>query len=193
MFVLEGSIDKFIDINYQISILNKTIHGQDEQLLVFSESIPKFSMTGLNEVTKSRCNNSVFISSSKKTYIGELLKKDYWNIFQNLSNLKRTDDLKLLHKLNFIEVNASDYFLESFSNHFQTKLLNHGDKLISQGEAIDNVYVVKKGTFELSYMTKSQFNHIFNMKFFNQFEGRFTETRRHEILGYKDTIEEHKV
>ena len=107
--------------------------------------------------------------------IKKALKKNYLNeIFLLLNSIDALSELTYPYK-------------SSISRYFLIKTLQPGETLLHQGAPMDNIYLVKKGTFSLDLIRNSSFPVLFDIECFLQYQNiskeHFSRERKHEIDG----------
>ena len=102
----------------------------------------------------------------------------------------------LLNSMNSLSELTAQY-KALISKYFTTKTLQPGEMLISQGEHLTNIYIVKKGFFSLSFIRNASVPVTFGVDHFLQYQElskeHFSSERKYEIKGNFNYKEEDKL
>jgi len=77
----------------------------------------------------------------------------------------------------------------------EKKYLN-GEIVIEQNESIDKIYLVKSGSFQITYKSTKKIVNEFDLNYYSYItplDFRFSENLKHEIKGFKKTEENLKL
>jgi CRP-like cAMP-binding protein len=93
------------------------------------------------------------------------------------------------NEINFFE-NVSMFngqyksFLEKLiNNNFQIKKCCHGETIIKQGEQINDLFIIKSGTFSVEFTYENSVTNLYGTNYFVQINHeRFSQNRIFEIL-----------
>lgn len=80
-------------------------------------------------------------------------------------------------------------------NVFEKKYFN-GEIVVEQDQIIDQIYIVRSGSFQVTYRSKKNILNEFDLNYYTNItplDFRFTENCKHEIKGYKKTEENLKL
>jgi CRP-like cAMP-binding protein len=207
--ILKGSIDKLVPytlpnetINSEISLMsNETLsknlkHSPSKRLsLSITDCISEGQIIGDKEILQR--SRRLFTAKCKTNCIlGEISKIDYLNIMENTKKLESNEEVKFYNSVNLLR-DCHKVVIEKFQSLFERKAYNKGESVILQGSPYDRIFIVRKGSFEISYKHSTSISSEYDINFFlklNEFEQkRFTASRVYELKPQYKKEEENKV
>lgn len=136
------------------------------------------------------------IKSITRCYLGELKKKDFITIFDNIKKIELNEEINFYKSMKiFAHCNRS--FVEKFTYCMEPKEYSGQEIIVNQNDLIDNIYIVRRGLFQVYYKTERNLDAVFDLNYFSEINSnnnqRFTDNRLFEIKGFKKTSELHKL
>ena len=117
-------------------------------------------------------------------------------LIKNIFKSNSTEIFLLLHSMKHFSPLSSQYKL-AISKQFVIHSYNAMDIIHKQNSPITDIYIVKKGTFSLTYTRKTDSPVDFNLDYFLNYQNisneRFTNNRKYELEGKLSYIEEEKI
>lgn len=90
-------------------------------------------------------------TTDNQTHFLYIEKSDYLSVIQKAANSKKDSKISLLRQLPIVNT-WSSIALDRLQSFFVEKHLNKGQKVYTEGEPAQSIYLVKQGTFELYKM-----------------------------------------
>jgi len=104
-------------------------------------------------------------------------------------------DLKFYHSISVFS-EFSRNAIERLKLSLKEKKYFNGEILIEQNQIIDHIFLVKSGSFQITYRSTKNIVNEFDLNYYTNItplDFRFTENRKHEIKGFKKTEENLKL
>ena len=115
---------------------------------------------------------------------------------KNLAKSHSNDIFLLLNSMNHFSTLTPQYKL-SMSKHFKINSFNALQKIHSQNSPIQDIYIVKKGSFSLTFLRKTDSPVEFTLDHFHYYQSisneRFTSSRKYELDGKLSYEEQEKI
>jgi CRP-like cAMP-binding protein len=129
-------------------------------------------------------------------FLGELKKKDFITIFDNIKKIELNEEINFFKSMKlFAHCNRS--FVEKFTYCMEPKEYSGEEIIVGQNDLIDNVYIVRRGLFQVYFKTERNLDAVFDLNYFSEINSnnnqRFTDNRLFEIKGFKKTSDLHKL
>ena len=117
-------------------------------------------------------------------------------LVKNIVKSNSTEIFLLLHSMNHFSPLTSQYKL-AISKQFTIHSYNAMEVIHYQNTPVKNIYIVKKGSFSLTYTRRTDSPVDFNLDYFLNYQNitneRFTNIRKYELDGKLSYIEEEKI
>ena len=127
--------------------------------------------------------------SISKCYLLELKKKNFTICLENIRKEEYNKELKFYHSISIFN-DFSRNAIERLKLNITEKKYSSGEIVITQGQLINSLYIVKSGSFQVLYKLEKNIKNEFDLNYYSNITPdnfRFTEDRRHEIKGFKNT------
>lgn len=115
---------------------------------------------------------------------------------KNLAKSHSNDIFLLLNSMNHFSTLTPQYKL-MMSKHFKINSFNALEQIHSQNSPIKEIYIVKKGSFSLTYLRKTDTPVEFTLDHFHYYQSisneRFTSSRKYELDGKLSYEEQEKI
>lgn len=136
------------------------------------------------------------VKTLPRCYLGELKKKDFITIFDNIKKIELNEEINFFKSMKiFAHCNRS--FVEKFTYCMEPKEYSGQEIIVNQNDLIENIYIVRRGLFQVYYKTERNLDAVFDLNYFSEINSnnnqRFTDNRLFEIKGFKKTSELHKL
>lgn len=125
----------------------------------------------------------------------KIKKKDFYSLLEGLRKEEYYKDLKFYHSISVLS-KFSRNAIEKFKFNLKEKKYFNGEVVIEQNQPIDTIFIVKSGSFQVSYRSKKNIVNHFDLNYYSNItpmDFRFTENRKYEIRGFKRTEENLKL
>ena len=123
----------------------------------------------------------------------ELMKSDFLEIFENSFKIELNSKINFYKSMKLFE-QCDRAQVEKFTYYMSVRNCRNEEYVVKQGDELKNIFIIKKGLFEVSYKTENTLKIDFNINYFSQINSeRFSERRLHEITGYKNISDYNKV
>lgn len=171
IFVLEGRIIVYkaliqspLNINndeHKINYNDQYIHLNSNSIeKIFDRYIEKGEQYGLEDIKKLK--REALVETKTFCVIGELSVSDYILIFEKTKFLEKNDILTFIGKMKMFKSIFNSEALRNIYHIIKKKICKKGEILCNKGEPFTNLYLIKSGSFQISYKT--------NVKIFNEFD-----------------------
>ena len=161
---------------------------------VFDRYIEKGEQYGLEDIKKLK--REALVETKTFCVIGELSVSDYILIFEKTKFLEKNDILTFIGKMKMFKSIFNSEALRNIYHIIKKKICKKGEILCNKGEPFTNLYLIKSGSFQISYKT--------NVKIFNEFDltsfddknkiNRFPSCiSKYEIKNSYNDINEYKI
>lgn len=128
--------------------------------------------------------------------IGELTSTDYLSIFEKTDFLEKNSIHSLLSSLPFF-LKSKNSLTENIMKRLTKRSFNKGEKVYRQGDPFDKIYIIRKGTFQVSIKSSVKFLSSIDMFcFFDLYKDLyepFSTNRGFELKGEYEEIKEYKL
>jgi CRP-like cAMP-binding protein len=176
-------------------------HGQFE-VLILEDSIeykriglvPVGFICGEKALNISKGKRGATIKTTVRSHVGEISKKDYETYKMKDIETKETND-----KIDFLKsiklfINCDRSYLQKHTYNYKEFIYEGGQTVIKQGDSLENkIYIVRRGLFSVHFQTERSLDVVFDLNYFAEINSnnlqRFSESRLHEIKGYKKTMD----
>jgi CRP-like cAMP-binding protein len=162
---------------------------------VFSHSLTDGQIFGETEVTGKK-RRQFTAKAQTATIVGEIYKADYINIFENTKRLEYSIEMKFFNTIQIFSYSQKG-LIERVQSILEKKFYKKGDIVAKQGDNYDGVYLIRRGSFEVSFKNKKNFYSEFDMNYFiklnEESNERFSSSRAFELKDHYGEIEEYKV
>jgi len=132
--------------------------------------------------------------------IGEISRFNYFKVLDIYFKSYLLADIKLFQSIDFIKGSTNTTIIKKLIKEFGSKkIAKMGEVIIHQDELIDNIYVIKSGSFSLSFVEKKKIENGLDINFFSNLKNsndpneRFTGSRLHELKGYETIHDNYNV
>jgi CRP-like cAMP-binding protein len=194
-FLIKGSLDYCIPLGgckYILKGLLRPSKRKEKIEYSYIKRIHEGSLFGETEIA-DRKNRAFTAICNSDCIVGEMSKQDYISIFENTKRLELNEEMKFLNSTQLF-INSNGNSVRKFLLELEKKSFKHGDIVVSQGTAVKNLLIIRKGQFEVIYKHKDNFKCEFNSKYLHGEEvERFTTNRAFELRNEINMIEPHKV
>jgi hypothetical protein len=144
----------------------------------------KFGDLALISVSQKR---TATIISNGICHLGILDRRNFMKIINDINDLEIRKDIRTIqHQQVFSTVNVN-VFQWNYLNKFFKKKMDRGDLLISEGNQVDNIYIIKKGLFEVTIKN----NNIEFLDLISKFSGEEYKKPMMDELTYGKNIRFH--
>jgi len=132
------------------------------------------------------------------TVLGEINRLDFLNILEKSFKADLIEEMKFVQSIPFLKT-CQIYIIKKIFKNFIRKKGKINERIITQGDPINSLYILKTGQFSLQYNDLIELENGFDLNFFlstNEMlsnQERFTGSRLHEIKGYQQTKEKYNV
>jgi len=122
-------------------------------------------------------------------------KKDFTSLIEPIRKEEYLRELKFYHSISIFS-DFSRNVIERLRLCVREKKYYNGEILIEQNKKINHIYLVKSGSFQITYKFTKNIVNEFDLNYYSNItplDFRFTENRKHEIKGFKKTEENLKL
>lgn len=125
--------------------------------------------------------------TSTKCFLFEIKKRDYHTCLETYRKDEYLKELKFYHSISvFTELSRNA--LEKLRLSVKEIIYYNGEIVLKQGDPIKYIYIVKSGSFQVSYKWTKYIKNDFDINYYSNItplDFRFTHDRGYEMKGYK--------
>jgi CRP-like cAMP-binding protein len=165
--------------------LRRFSDGTKKNNLLLEYALTEGNMFGQNEVT-DRKERQFTLRCGKNCIIGEINKLDYLHIFENTKRLEINEEMRFLNSIQVLK-SCPGRIVQKIHSILEKKVCKKNEIIAKQDTPCDNIYFVRKGSFEMVFNLKTNYKSDFNIDFYQSIDEnkRFTSSR---IFELKDSI-----
>jgi CRP-like cAMP-binding protein len=161
---------------------------------IFSHTLYEGTIFGDEEIG----NNKKRQNTTKSKYvslIGEISKIDLTNIFENTKRIENSHEIKFYNSIEIFS-NCKKGFISKMQSVIHKRIYKKGDVIIKQDDPFNAIYLIRKGSCEITYKNRKSYFCEYDMNYFLKLNGdkeRFSGSRMFELKGFYDQVDELKV